>query len=40
MSELRARFGKVAEVRPEAKRRTSKEFYWVAAGLRATAQAP
>ncbi len=27
---LRARFGRVSEVRPEAKRATSKEFYWVA----------
>jgi 23S rRNA U2552 (ribose-2'-O)-methylase RlmE/FtsJ len=27
---LRARFGRVAEVRPEAKRSSSKEFYWVA----------
>ena len=28
--ELRARFPHVAEVRPEGKRGTSKEFYWVA----------
>jgi 23S rRNA (uridine2552-2'-O)-methyltransferase len=27
---LRARFARVAEVRPEGKRSTSKEFYWVA----------
>lgn len=27
---LRQRFARVAEVRPEAKRSTSKEFYWVA----------
>jgi 23S rRNA (uridine2552-2'-O)-methyltransferase len=27
---LRARYGRVAEVRPEARRRDSKEFYWVA----------
>lgn len=29
-SRLRARFPRVIEVRPEAKRRTSKEFYWLA----------
>ena len=29
---LRAVFARVAEVRPEAKRSTSKEFYWVAMG--------
>lgn len=28
--QLRGRFGRVSEVRPEAKRGTSKEFYWVA----------
>ena len=28
--QLKARFGRVAEVRPEGKRSTSKEFYWVA----------
>ncbi len=28
--QLRARYGRVSEVRPEAKRGTSKEFYWVA----------
>ncbi len=27
---IKARFGKVAEVRPEGKRATSREFYWVA----------
>jgi 23S rRNA (uridine2552-2'-O)-methyltransferase len=27
---LKQRFGRVSEVRPEAKRVTSKEFYWVA----------
>lgn len=30
--ELRRVFGKVDEVRPEGKRSTSKEFYWVARG--------
>ena len=29
-AELRRRFARVAEVRPEGKRSTSKEFYWVA----------
>jgi len=29
-TELRRRFARVAEVRPEGKRSTSKEFYWVA----------
>ncbi len=29
-SRLRARFARVTEVRPEAKRSTSKEFYWLA----------
>ena len=29
-AELRRRFGSVSEVRPEGKRSTSKEFYWVA----------
>ncbi len=29
---LRQRFGRVAELRPEGKRSTSKEFYWVASG--------
>lgn len=28
--QLKSRFGRVAEVRPEGKRSTSKEFYWVA----------
>lgn len=32
--DLRTRFDKVSEVRPEGKRQTSKEFYWLAAGLR------
>jgi 23S rRNA (uridine2552-2'-O)-methyltransferase len=34
--ELRRVFAKVDEVRPEGKRSTSKEFYWVARGLRPT----
>ena len=29
-AELRQRFARVSEVRPEGKRSTSKEFYWVA----------
>ena len=33
--ELRGAFAKVGEVRPEGKRSTSKEFYWVASALRA-----
>ena len=33
--ELRRVFAKVGEIRPEGKRATSKEFYWVASGLRA-----
>ena len=32
--ELKRRFARVSEVRPEGKRSTSKEFYWVAQGLR------
>lgn len=32
--ELRRRFGAVTEVRPEGKRTTSKEFYWVCSGER------
>ena len=32
--QLRLAFAKVAELRPEAKRATSKEFYWVARDLR------
>ena len=35
--ELRRVFAKVDEVRPEGKRSTSKEFYWVASALRPTA---
>ncbi len=35
--ELRRSFAKVGEVRPEGKRSTSKEFYWIATGPRATA---
>jgi 23S rRNA U2552 (ribose-2'-O)-methylase RlmE/FtsJ len=31
-SVLRSSFARVSEVRPEGKRRTSKEFYWVATG--------
>jgi 23S rRNA (uridine2552-2'-O)-methyltransferase len=34
---LRERFGKVSEVRPEGKRSTSKEFYWVATPFRGPA---
>lgn len=33
--ELRRVFAKVDEIRPEAKRASSKEFYWVASGQRA-----
>ena len=32
---LRERFARVSEVRPEGKRQTSKEFYWLGSGLRA-----
>jgi 23S rRNA (uridine2552-2'-O)-methyltransferase len=32
--ELKRRFSSVHEVRPEGKRTTSKEFYWVASGRR------
>jgi 23S rRNA (uridine2552-2'-O)-methyltransferase len=32
--ELRRVFAKVDEIRPEGKRASSKEFYWVASGLR------
>jgi 23S rRNA (uridine2552-2'-O)-methyltransferase len=32
---LKTRFGPVAEVRPEGKRATSREFYWVVGGERA-----
>jgi 23S rRNA (uridine2552-2'-O)-methyltransferase len=32
--ELRRAFAKVGELRPEGKRATSKEFYWVASGYR------
>ena len=31
---LRARFERLSEVRPEGKRRTSKEFYWLGIGIR------
>ena len=34
--ELRRAYAKVDEVRPEGKRATSKEFYWVASALRAS----
>ena len=37
---LRARFGGVSEVRPEGKRSTSKEFYWVATPFRGPPEAP
>jgi 23S rRNA (uridine2552-2'-O)-methyltransferase len=33
--ELKRKFGSVSEVRPEGKRTTSKEFYWVASARRA-----
>ena len=36
--ELRRAFADVHEVRPEGKRATSKEFYWVAAGSRMRAE--
>lgn len=36
--ELRRAFADVHEVRPEGKRTTSKEFYWVAAGSRMRAE--
>ena len=36
--ELRRAFADVQEVRPEGKRATSKEFYWVAAGSRMRAE--
>ena len=36
--ELRRAFAEVHEVRPEGKRATSKEFYWVAAGSRMRAE--
>jgi 23S rRNA (uridine2552-2'-O)-methyltransferase len=36
--ELRRAFAEVHEVRPEGKRTTSKEFYWVAAGSRMRAE--
>ena len=34
--ELRKKFGSVSEVRPEGKRVTSKEFYWVASQRKAS----
>jgi 23S rRNA (uridine2552-2'-O)-methyltransferase len=34
--ELRSRYGRVREFRPEAKRGTSKEFYWLASPARAS----
>ncbi len=36
--ELRRVFAKVDEIRPEGKRSTSKEFYWVASSLRDAAR--
>ncbi len=36
--ELRRAFAEVQEVRPEGKRATSKEFYWIAAGSRMRAE--
>lgn len=36
--QLRREFADVHEVRPQAKRTTSKEFYWVAAGSRMRAE--
>jgi 23S rRNA (uridine2552-2'-O)-methyltransferase len=39
-AELRRAFARVAEVRPEGRRATSKEFYWLAQQMRAPADSP
>jgi 23S rRNA (uridine2552-2'-O)-methyltransferase len=36
--ELRSAFARVSEVRPEGRRRTSQEFYWVATGFDASSR--